>query len=158
MEINARIDTPDTVRERVSAAFGFDEPSALDIVDRSSFADEDAFLDAAVKAEMERSNPEYRAIRSRLKNELRARTEREQREKQSQAYSTIRAGVALDDLDRRNIDQQAAEFARRDLAAGRIAASALGETIEKYSQSLGEARKDERASAALFNAVLRGQI
>lgn len=158
MNIEAKIETPTTVRERVSAAFGFDEPSALDLVDRSSFANEDAFWDAAVTAEMERSNPEYRAIRSRLKNELRERTEREQREKQSQVYSTIRAGVALDDLDKRNIDQQAAELARRDLAAGRISASALGATIEQYARDLSEKKKDSKAANQLFNSMLRGEL
>lgn len=104
MNIEAKIEAPTTIRERVVDAFGFNEPSALDLVDRSKFADEDAFLDAAVKAEMERSNPEYRAIRSRLKAELRERTEREQREAQSAAYTGIRANVSLDDLDHRNID------------------------------------------------------
>lgn len=158
MEMNARIDTPETIRERVVEAFGFNELSALDLVDRSDYHDEDGYLDAAAKAELERNNPEYRAIRSRLKAELRERTEREQLEKQSQAYSTIRASVALDDLDRRNIDQQAAELARRDLAAGRIGASALGATIEKYAAELGEQRKNEKASASLFNRMLRGEL
>lgn len=82
---------------------------------------------------MERSNPEYHAIRSRLKSELRERAEREQREAQSAAYTDIRANVSLDELDRRNIDTQAAELAHRDLAANRIAVSELGTAIERYS-------------------------
>lgn len=158
MKMNARIDTPETIRERVAAAFGFNEPSALDAVDRSKYGSEDAYIDACVKAEMERSNPEYRAVRSRLKAEHRQRAEIQERERQSQAYSTIRANTSLDALDRRNIDTQAAEAAHRDLAAGRIAASALGTTIKQHATRLTEQRKDEKAAGALFNSMLRGRV
>ena len=44
----------------------------------------------------------------------------------------IRSTVQLDGLDQREIDTQAAEMARRDLAAGRISASGLGKAIEDY--------------------------
>lgn len=158
MNIEAKIETPTTIRERVSEALGFNEPSALDLVDRSKYRDEEDYIDAAVKAELERSNPEYRATRNRLKAELRERTEQEQRERQAAAYTIIRANAQLDGLDRRNIDTEAADIARRDLAAGRIAASALGEAIEKYAAELSEQRKDEKASAELFNAMLRGTL
>lgn len=51
MEMNARIDTPESIRERTMKAFGFNEPSALDAVDRSKYGSEDAYIDACVKAE-----------------------------------------------------------------------------------------------------------
>lgn len=107
---------------------------------------------------MERNNPEYRATRNRLKAELQQRTEQEERKMQSEAYKSIRAGMSLDDLDHRNIDAEAADLARRDLAAGRVAASALGATIERYAAELGERRKDEKAAGALFNSMLRGEM
>ena len=66
--------------------------------------------------------------------------------------------MILDSLDRRNIDQEAADLARRDLAANRIAASELGATIERYAEELSEKKKDSKASNALFNAMLRGQM
>lgn len=85
MNINANIETAESVREKAKAALGLDLTSALDIVTRGDYADDEQYLDAAVKAEMERSNPEYRAIRSRLKAELRQRTEQEERKAQSEA-------------------------------------------------------------------------
>ena len=91
-------------------------------------------------------------------NLVQARQEKEQRTAQNEAYKSIRAEVLLDALDRRKIDEQAADLARRDLAANRIAASELGRTVERYAQKLGEKRKDEKASGALFNAMLRGQM
>ena len=55
-------------------------------------------------------------------------------------------------------DEEAAALARRDLSANRIAASDLGATIEKYAAELTEKAKDSKASNALFNAMLRGQL
>ena len=112
----------------------------------------------SVKAELERSSPEYRAARSRLKNEYRARQEEKQRTAQSEAYKTIRENTSLDELDRRSIDEQAVSLARRDLAANRIAASELGKTIERYAAELGEKRKSEKAANTMFNAILCGTL
>lgn len=158
MNINAHLETADSVRERAKSALGFDMSSALDLVNREAFASDEAYLDAATKAELERSSREYRAARNRLKAEYRARQEDEQRAAQKEAYKTIRAGVELDDLDRRTIDKQAVSLARRDLVANRIGASELGKTIERYAKELGEKRKGEKAASAMFNAVLRGQL
>lgn len=158
MNLNANIETAESVKEKAKAAFGFDLSSALDLVNRSDYDSDEAYLDAAAKAELERSSPEYRSARSRLKAEYRARQEKKQRAAQNEAYKSIRDEISLDDLDRRNIDEQAVGLARRDLAANRITASELGKTIECYAKELGEKRKSEKAASAMFNAVLRGQL
>ena len=151
------IETKESTREKARTAIGLDLTSALDLVSRSDYDSEEAYLDACVRMELERSSPEYRAARSRLKAEYRARQEEQERAAQSEAYKTIRAGVSLDSVDQKNIDAEAADLARRDLAAGRISASALGATIEQYARDLSEKKKDSKASNALFNAMLRGQ-
>ena len=158
MELNASIETKESTRERVGVALGLDMASSLDLVSRSDYDSEDEFLDACVRMELERSSPEYRAARSRLKAEYRARQEEQERKAQGEAYKTIRAGVSLDSVDQKNIDTEAADLARRDLAAGRISASMLGKSIEDYAAKLSEKRKDEKASNALFNAMLRGKM
>lgn len=156
--MKANIETRESTREKACAALGLDLSSALDLVSRSDYDSDEAYLDACARAEMERSSPEYRSIRSHLKAELRQRTEQEERKVQGEAYKAIRAGVSLDSVDQKNIDTEAADLARRDLAAGRISASALGATIEKYARDLSEKKKDSKASNALFNAMLRGQM
>lgn len=156
MELNASIETRESTREKARAALGLDLSSALDLVSRGDYDSEEAYLDAAVKAEMARSSPEYRSIRSRLKAELRQRTEQEERKAQGDAYKAIRANVSLDSVDQKNIDTEAADLARRDLAAGRISASALGATIEQYARDLSEKKKDSKAANQLFNQLLRG--
>lgn len=155
-DIEMTIDTGDTLREKLTRALGFDEKSALDLVDRSKFADEDSYIDAAVRMELERSSPEYRAARNRIKAELRQRTEREELEARRADYSAIRASVELDAFDRNQINKQAAELAARDLNAGRIPAAALNETISKYSEQLEKETLDEKASNQQFNNILRG--
>ena len=158
MGMNANIETAKSVKEKAKAAFGFDLSSALDLCNRNDYATDEQYLDACARAELERSSPEYRAARSRLKAEFRTRQEEQERKAQGEAYRSIRAGVSLDSLDQRNIDQEAADLARRDLAANRIAASELGATIERYAKELSEKKKDSKASNVLFNAMLRGQM
>ena len=156
-EMELRIETPESTRAKIAEKMGLDQPSVFDVVNRSSYTTEDAYLDALTLEEMRRSNPEYQAARRRLSVEYRERQEREQRIAQEAAYKEIRSKVQLDGLDQREIDAEAAEMARRDLAAGRISASGLGETIPDYAKQLTEKRKDIKAGNQLFNAMLRGQ-
>lgn len=158
MNFEANIESKETVREKAKAALGFDLSSALDLVERGDYDSDEAYLDACTRAELERSSPEYRAARSRLKAEYRARQEEQERKAQAENYKSIRANMTLDTVDKHNIDEEATDLARRDLAAGRIATSELGKAIEKYAQELSEKKKDSKASNALFNAMLRGQL
>lgn len=157
MNINANIETAESVKEKAKAAFGFDLSSALDLCSRSDFATDEQYLDACTRAELERSSPEYRSVRCRLKSEFRARQEEQERKAQAENYKAIRANIGLDSVDKHNIDEKAVTLARRDLAAGRIAASGLGDAIAKYAEKLGEERKTEKASAQLFNSLIRGR-
>lgn len=156
-EMQARIETRQDTAAKFAAKLGTDMPNIFDVVNRSNYATEDAYLDALTLEEMRRNNPEYQAARRRLSVEYRERQEREQRAANDAAYKEIRSTVQLDHLDQREIDTQAAEMARRDLAAGRISASGLGKAIEDYAKKLTEKRKDTKASDQLFNAMLRGQ-
>ena len=158
MDFEANIESKDTIREKAKVAFGFDLSSALDLVKRSDYDTDEQYLDACTRAELERSSPEYRAARSRLKAEYRARQEAEQRKTQTENYKAIRSSVSLDSVDQHNIDTEAVNLARRDLAANRIPASELGATIERYAQELSEKKKDSKASNALFNAMIRGEL
>lgn len=158
MDFKANIETRESVEAKAKAALGFDLSSALDLCSRDDFTTDEAYLDACTHAELERSSPEYRNARNRLKAELRARQEEQERKAQAENYKAIRSSVSLDSVDQHNIDEEAAELARRDLAANRIVASELGKAIAKYAQELSEKKKDSKASNALFNAMLRGQM
>ena len=138
MDFKANIETRESVEAKAKAAFGFDLSSALDLVKRGDYDSDEAYLDACTRAELERSSPEYRAARSRLKVEYQARREEQERKAQSENYKAIRSSVSLDSVDKHNIDEEAAALARRDLSANRIAASDLGATIEKYAAELTE--------------------
>lgn len=158
MDFKANIETRESVEAKAKAALGVDLSRALDLCSRDDFTTDEAYLDACTHAELERSSPEYRNARNRLKAELRARQEEQERKAQAENYKAIRANIGLDSVDKHNIDERAADLARRDLAANRITASALGVAIEKYAQELSEKRKDEKAAAQMFNSILRGQL
>lgn len=156
-EMQAKIETRQDTAAKFAAKLGVDQLSPFDLVDRNKYADDESYLDAVVKVDMERRSPAYQEARRRLSAEYRERKEREQRISQDKIYRDIRSTVELDSLDQKEIDAQAAEMARRDLAAGRISVSDLGGAIEGYAKQLSEKRKDTKAGNQLFNAMLRGQ-
>ena len=150
--------TKENMREKTAQKLGLRQSSVLDTLSRSNFASDDAFLDAAAKMELERSSPEYRAIRRRLEREYEARREHDEKEQNSKRYQELRSTAKLSSLDTQEVDTEATERARRDLAAGRIRASELAPTIENYAKDLTEKRKDTLASNAMMNELLRQSI
>ena len=46
MNLNANIETAESVKEKAKAAFGFDLSSALDLVKRGDYDSDEAYLDA----------------------------------------------------------------------------------------------------------------
>lgn len=155
MQDEARIIAGSSLKEKVAERLGMDQPSGLDMVDRRSYKDDEAFLDAAVEAELRRSSPEYREVRRRLAGELRERDEIAARKAQAETYSTIRKHTTLDYVDQKEIDAKAAELADMDLAAHRIAPSQLADTIKRYSETLAQKKLDTKASSQLFNQMIR---
>lgn len=72
-EMQAKIETRQDTAAKFAAKLGTDQPSVFDVVNRSSYTTEDAYLDALTLEEMRRNNPEYQAARRRLSVEYRER-------------------------------------------------------------------------------------
>lgn len=157
-EMEMRVETRADAAAKMAAMMGTDQPSVFEIVDRSKYATDDAYLDALVKAEMERSSPEYQEARRRLKRQYMEMQEEKQTTARAAKQKELRAAVELSGYDQREIDQKAGEKARMDLAAGRIGASDLGTVIEQYAKTLSDKKKDELAMNQLMNMIFRGQI
>lgn len=157
-ETTIAFETREDTEAKVAAMMGTDQPSVFEIVNRENYATEDAYLDALVKTEMERNSPEYQEARRRLKREYMQRQESENTAKREAKRKEIRASMDLSDYDRKEIDRQAGERARMDLAAGRIGASDLAATIEQYAKKFSEKRKDELTSNQIMNMIFRNQI
>ena len=156
--MDMRIETSDSTRAKFADKLGFEQASPLDLIDRSNYTDDDGYIDAVVKLEMERNSPEYQAARRRLKAQYNERKEAERQKAAKGAYNEIRAGVQLNSVEKKDIDTKAVDLARRDLAAGRIFASDLGAAIERHAKQLTEKEKNTKASDQLFNAMLRGKL
>ena len=157
-EMEMRVETRADAAAKMASMMGTDQPSVFEIVDRSKYATDDAYLDALVKAEMERSSPEYQEARRRLKRQYMEMQEEKQTTARAAKQKELRAAVELSGYDQREIDQKAGEKARMDLAAGRIGASDLGTAIEQYAKTLSDKKKDELAMNQLMNMIFRGQI
>lgn len=150
-----QIESRETVREKVAEKLGFNQTSALDLVSRSAYSSEEQYIDAAAKAELERRHPEYQEIRRKLAAEYRERKEAAEEKLQAERYKEIRASVRLWDNEKRAIDAEAAELARRDLAAGRIGASDLSMRIEERAKRMAKERLNQRAQNQLMNELFR---
>lgn len=153
----SEIVTKESTTEKVAAALGFNQPSALDVVRREEFKSDADYIHALTETQAKMDDPEYQRAARKVAEEDRRRQEKAIREEQRKEYSEILKTVKLSDLDRRTVDTQAAELARRDLAAGRIFASDLAGRIEHYAEELTEKKKRDLAAGIQFNRCLRGE-
>ncbi len=134
------------------------EHSGLDLVAGQHFTDDDALLDAATRAEMERSSPEYKAIRARLTRELEAKRDRERRAQYTRAFEETLSTTNLNDFEQKQVDERSLEMAQRDLAAGRIFSRDVGKRAAEYAEKLSDEAKRTKASNSAFNSLIRAAM
>lgn len=156
-EIQGTITTPEMTRERMKAALGLDQPSALDVVRREDYKSDVEYIHALTETQAMMDAPEYQKAARRVAAEKQRRQEQETREAQRKEYDEILKDVTLQEYQKKEIDTKATEMARRDLAAGKIFASDLGRRIEKYAAELTEEKKRELAANIQMNRMFRGQ-
>lgn len=158
MEVQANFITNDTIKDKAAAALGLDAQSAFDIVRREDYPNEAAYIKALADVSEAMQKPEYQRARRKAAEEEQRRNEAAIRAEQRKEFQTIRRGVTLTQAEKERIDRQAADMARRDLAAGRIFASGLGAKIEEYAGQLTDSAKDSKASAMQFNTFIRREM
>ncbi len=137
----------------------FSAEAALDALNRSDFNDftgVDAYLDAAAKALLERSSPEYQRARAAVTAAYQRRQEAEQRAAQDTRYRELSGTTKLDSVELGNVDKRAREAAQRDLAAKRITFSDMGATIEKYAEKFQKEALKSKISRIMMNEAIRG--
>jgi len=92
-EMEMKVETRANTAAKMAAMMGTDQPSVFELVDRSKYATEDAYLDALVKTEMERNSPEYQEARRRLKRQYMEMQEQQQTAARAAKQKEIRAAV-----------------------------------------------------------------
>lgn len=155
-EIIGEFITQESIKAKAASAFGLDQPSALDVVHRENYKSDVDYIHALTETQAKMDNPEYQKAARKVAAEDRRRQEEEIRKAQRREYDEILKSVKLDDIDKRAIDKEAAQEARRDLAAGKITLSELGQRIESYGEKLTDQKRRERAASIQFNRCLRG--
>lgn len=160
--MEAKFEARQDTAEKIVEKFGFDQPSAFDLVDRNKYADDDSYLDAVVKMDMELNSPAYQEARRRLKAEYRERQEAELEERiknecteREAQFAEIRSGIELSDDEKKESDARASAMAHYDLACGKIDSSELGSSIARYAEKFSGERKDSKAASQVFNNMFR---
>ena len=157
-EIKAEFTTQNDVKEKAANALGLNQKSVFDIVRREDYINEAAYIKALAETSKAMETPEYQRAARKAAEEEKRMSEERVRATQRAEFQAIRQGVTLTPLEQQRVDEQAAELARRDLAAGRIFASDMGRTIEEYASELGNRAKDEKATSVQFNSFIRAEL
>ena len=158
MEVQAEFITKEITQEKAATAFGLNQKSAFDIVRREDYKTEAEYIQALSDTSKAMETPEYQRAARKAAEEQQLRSEAAIRAEQRKEFQSIRAGITLTPMQKEQIDKRAAEMARADLASGKIGASQMGRTIEKYANQLEDSEKTAQASAAQFNAFIRGTM
>ena len=157
-EFEGKITTGAMEREKAAAALGTNQRSAFDIVHREDYKTEAEYIQALAATSKALETPEYqKAARKAAEDQIR-RNEAEIRKAQRAEFQEIRKGITLQPYQREQIDKQAAEMARADLAAGKIGTADMGKTIEQHAKALQDRETDAQAAAQQFNSFLRGMV
>lgn len=150
--------TSGAIRAKVAAKFGLDQTSAVSSIDRSKFSSDSEYLDAVAREEALRKNPVYQKARCKAAVELLNRDEQAEIEAQQTEFKRIRSNMKLSDFEVRQIDEKALQFARGEVAAGRMSVSGMGKAIQDYAAALTEEKLNTKSSNQLFNQMLRGAV
>jgi hypothetical protein len=131
--------------------------NALDAVNRDDFPDDESYLRAATKIQLERSTPEYQRAYASLAAEYSKRQEEKQRAANEARYKELSRTVQLDSVELGNVEKKAREAAQRDLAAKRIDLSGVGAAIEKYAAQFEKEERESKIGRVMLNELIRGR-
>lgn len=145
----------DTFAQRITG--GAVNVNALDAVNRDDFPDDESYLRAATKVQLERSTPEYQRAYASLAAEYSKRQEEKQREANKKRYEELARDVRLDSVEMGKVEAKAREAAQRDLAAKRITVAGMGAAIEKYAAQFEDDERKSKIGRVMINELIRGR-
>ena len=155
MEIVMELQNRDSIRQKAAAALGFNQPNPEDVIHREDYGSDAEYAVALARMTQTMNTPEYRAAARKVGVTAQNRTEEDERAEQRKEYAEIRKTVKLDSVELEQIDREALQLARQQLADGKIAYSQLGETVEQIAKQLTEKAKDRKAGNIQLNAAFR---
>lgn len=157
MEIVQELQTREKIQAKAAAAFGFNTPNPEDIIKRENFDSDTAYCVALAQMTQTMATPEYRAAARKVGVAVHQENEEAERKRQREEFKKIRKDVTLDSVDQQNIDKEAQQLAKIELAQGKIMASEYGDAILRHADKLTEKAKDRKAENMMFNAMIRKQ-
>lgn len=145
------------IREAITERLTGGSFNALDAVNRDDFPDDESYLRAATKIQLERSTPEYQRAYASLAAEYSKRQEAKQRAANKERYEELSRTVKLDSVELGNVEKKAREAAQRDLAAQRINVAGVGAAIEKYAAQFEKEERESKIGRVMLNELIRGR-
>lgn len=145
------------IREAITQRLTGGNFNALDAVSREDFPDDESYLRAATKIQLERSTPEYQRAYASLAAEYSKRQEEKQRAANEERYKELSRTVQLDSVEMGKVEAKAREAAQRDLAAHRITVAGMGAAIEKYAAQFEEDERKSKIGRVMINELIRGR-
>ena len=145
------------IREAITQRLTGGNFNALDAVSREDFPDDESYLRAATKIQLERSTPEYQRAYASLAAEYSKRQEEKQRAANEARYKELSRTVQLDSVELSNVDKKAREAAQKDLAAGRIAVADVGKAIDEYGKRFEKEARESKIGRVMLNELIRGR-
>lgn len=159
---DAKVETSEDTRKKAIAAFGFDEPPALEKLSRSDFGSDEEFYNAVAELSVRNNSPEYREAYRKIRREYTAQKKAEEEaaaeQKHQEEIAQAIKGCVLRPEEQQKVDNQAREMAQNDLAAGRISFQEMGAAVARYAEQLTAEAKERKVHTADINKRLRAAM
>ena len=138
---------------------GLHMPNLKDVIKREDYPDDDAYVDAISRKELEmEENPRLAELKRKHYVELARQREEEQREKEKQRQAAARAAAKLTEKEKKEVAAAALDAANDDLRSGRITLEQFDEVKEKHRERLENRRLDDKATGAVFNEWFKQEL
>ena len=155
MEIVQELQTRESVREKAAAFFGFDQPSAADVIHREDYATDADYVVALAKMEKHMDTPEYQKAIRKAKIEAKQKAEEEEQKARRKEYEEIRKSVHLNDFEQSQVEDEARRRAAADFRDGIISASEISKRALEHLGKLEKEALDKKANNMHFNSLIR---
>lgn len=150
--------TSEETKSRVYEKLGAGAPSVFDKINRSEYSSDDDYLDACTRLSLEIESKEFMSRRASLAAHYRKIQIEEERKKQAEDLEGLKTKIRKEGIgsyELEKIRKAAHDRASEDLAKGKINTAQFADRLSKYENELSEDHISKKASAALFNNLIR---
>ena len=149
----------DEYYNHIANRIGMQMPNVKDTIKREDFPDDDSYVEALARRELEtEENPRLAELKRKHDVELARQREEEQKAAEKRQYEEARAAAKLTEKEKQEVAAEALDAATADLNSGRITHEQFEETREKHREKIESARLDHKTTGAFFNKWFNQEV